>query len=200
MNALRASVSIVVLSALTAQVFAAGKSEIVTRPLDAAAASRALSKVSLLKNVPDIELDTIVGHLPRLPSHVPGLYRDDIVGPLLRVNIQEQKSVGAETEAHGAFPASLVLLIALYVILVNSAFASCESFCSAYMDTELKLSTAFIGFLTAIGQFITILAPVAMPWLGVRRSHAWTLMTVGILTAAVMIPLSMIPTWQVAGK
>ena len=119
--------------------------------------------------------------------------------PLLRVNVEEAQDVAVETEAHGAFPLALVAVASLHVILINGSFAACQSFCSAYMDTDLNLSTAAIGFLTAIGQFLAILAPVAMPYLGVRRSHAWTLMVVGGLTAVMLVPLALIPTWQVAG-
>ena len=109
--------------------------------------------------------------------------------PLLRVNVEEAQDVAVETEAHGAFPLALVAVASLHVILINGSFAACQSFCSAYMDTDLNLSTAAIGFLTAVGQFLAILAPVAMPYLGVRRSHAWTLMVVGGLTAVMLVPL-----------
>ncbi|MCX2678631.1 glycoside hydrolase family 127 protein [Galbibacter sp. EGI 63066] len=38
-----------------------------------------------LKNVPDVEVETIVGHLPRLPRYVKGYYRRGIDGPKVRV-------------------------------------------------------------------------------------------------------------------
>lgn len=119
--------------------------------------------------------------------------------PLIRVRIEEPVEVAVETEAHGAFPFTLVAVAGLHVILANGAFAVCQSFCSAYMDTDLHLSTATIGFLTGIGQFLAVLAPVAMPYLGVRRSHAWTLMMVGTLSAVMYLPLALIPNWQAAG-
>lgn len=119
--------------------------------------------------------------------------------PLLRVQIEEAEEIEVDTEPHGPFPYTLVAVAGLHVILINGAFAVCQSFCSAYMDTDLQLSTATIGFLTGIGQFLAILAPVAMPYLGVRRSHAWTLMMVGLLTTFALLPLALIPNWQVAG-
>jgi len=38
-----------------------------------------------LVSVPDITAETIVGHLPRLPYSIPGIYRDGGKGPLVRV-------------------------------------------------------------------------------------------------------------------
>jgi uncharacterized protein len=38
-----------------------------------------------LVGVPEIRLETTVGHLPRLPYHVPGHYRDGAQGPMVRV-------------------------------------------------------------------------------------------------------------------
>jgi DUF1680 family protein len=38
-----------------------------------------------LLGVPDVTVKTPVGHLPRFPYHIPGIYRDNIEGPLVRV-------------------------------------------------------------------------------------------------------------------
>ncbi len=38
-----------------------------------------------LKGVPNLEVETIVGHLPRLPRRVPGVYRNQMEGPKVRV-------------------------------------------------------------------------------------------------------------------
>jgi DUF1680 family protein len=44
-----------------------------------------LSEVLQLVEVPDINVETIVGHLPRLPYNIPGIYRDGGKGPWVRV-------------------------------------------------------------------------------------------------------------------
>ena len=44
-----------------------------------------LPNASQLIGVPDITAETVVGHLPRLPYNVPGVYRDGAEGPLVRV-------------------------------------------------------------------------------------------------------------------
>ncbi len=44
-----------------------------------------LPLASRLTAVPDITVETTVGHLPRLPYTVPAVYRDEVAGPLVRV-------------------------------------------------------------------------------------------------------------------
>jgi len=53
--------------------------------LTAPAGGKSLPKASLLMSVPDVSVNTVVGHLPRLPYRVAGVYRNEIAGPLLRV-------------------------------------------------------------------------------------------------------------------
>jgi uncharacterized protein len=48
-------------------------------------ATGSLPAVLGLESVPEIVVDTSVGHLPRLPYHVPGRYRDGAHGPMVRV-------------------------------------------------------------------------------------------------------------------
>ncbi len=47
---------------------------------------RRLPNTPILIGVPDITAETIVGQLPHLPFDIPGKYRDDAKGPLVRVN------------------------------------------------------------------------------------------------------------------
>ena len=121
------------------------------------------------------------------------------MAPLLRVQIEDPVSVETETERHGPFPSALVAIVVLHVFLIHGGFATCQSFCSAYMDTELHLSAASIGLLTGTGQFVAMLAPVMMPVLATRRSNAWTMMMASVGTAVFMLPLALVPIWFAAG-
>jgi len=47
---------------------------------------RRLPNAPILVDVPDITAETLVGHLPNLPFYIPGRYRNDVKGPLVRVN------------------------------------------------------------------------------------------------------------------
>ncbi|MDT8300873.1 MAG: glycoside hydrolase family 127 protein [Sedimentisphaerales bacterium] len=49
------------------------------------AGSVPLANFSQLVSVPDITAETVVGHLPHLPYRIPGLYRNNAKGPLVRV-------------------------------------------------------------------------------------------------------------------
>ena len=119
--------------------------------------------------------------------------------PLLRLRIEDPVAVESETQPHGPFPTLFVAIVVLHVFLIHGGFATCQSFCSAYMDTDLHLPAATIGMLTASGQFVAMLAPVMMPVLAVRRSNAWTMMMAAIGTAIFMLPLALVPAWPAAG-
>ncbi len=47
---------------------------------------RRLPNAPVLIDVPDITAETLVGYLPNLPFYIPGRYRNDVKGPLVRVN------------------------------------------------------------------------------------------------------------------
>jgi MFS family permease len=104
-----------------------------------------------------------------------------------------------QAQAEGAFPIWPVALLVLHVFLGQIGAAACQSFCSAYMDTDLALSAATIGLLTGVGQFTTILAPLLGPRLAMRYGNGWTLMTATVGMALSLLPLALIPHWSAAG-
>ena len=97
------------------------------------------------------------------------------------------------------FPLFPVAFLVLHVVLGQMAPAACQSFCNAYMDRELALSSATIGLLTGIGQFTTILAPLMTPRLAARYGNGWTLMMGTVGTAVSLLPLALIHHWSAAG-
>ncbi len=119
--------------------------------------------------------------------------------PLLRIaeaeSIDQQKE---ETTLQGAFPVAPVGLLILFVCFSQAAGAACHSFCNAYMDTELHLSTYMIGLIAGVGQFASIFAPMLLPMLARRRGNGWTLMATTVGGAASMVPLILIPQWIAA--
>ncbi len=104
-----------------------------------------------------------------------------------------------EEEVDAPFPIIAMALLILHVYLGNSSAALCQTFCSAYMDTELGLSTAFIGLLTGIGQFTAIFVPLIAPRMAARRGNGWILMIATAGTAISLLPLVYIHTWYGAG-
>jgi MFS family permease len=97
------------------------------------------------------------------------------------------------------FPTLPLILVISYIFLSHGAWASCQAFCSAYMDTELNLSAASIGLITGAGQFVAMLAPLLNPRLAARRSNGWTLMITALGYMVSLLPLALLPHWTAAG-
>ncbi len=116
--------------------------------------------------------------------------------PLLRIGEAERSGKHREKPTlPGSFPVAPVSLLILFVCFSQAAGATCYSFCNAYMDTELQLSTLMIGIISSAGQFASIFAPMLLPVLARRRGNGWTLMTTTFAGAVSMVPLILIPQW-----
>lgn len=69
----------------TGQSMASGEESRGESALPKATGTVPLADASRLVKVPDISVETTVGHLPRLPHNIPGVYRDGARGPKVRV-------------------------------------------------------------------------------------------------------------------
>ena len=119
--------------------------------------------------------------------------------PLLRIAEAEQIEQQAETPTlPGSFPVAPVGLLILFVCFSQAASATCHSFCTAFMDRELRLSTDMIGWITSAGQLASVFAPMLLPMLARRRGNGWTLMATSVGAAVSMVPLVLIPQWIAA--
>jgi len=74
--------------------------------------------------------------------------------PLTLIRSSSSGSTRAQVQRRGRFPVLAVVPVLLYIYLRHAGWATCQAFCNAYMDTELRLPTASIGLLTGIGQAI----------------------------------------------
>ncbi|MEZ4861542.1 MAG: MFS transporter [Caldilineaceae bacterium] len=122
------------------------------------------------------------------------------LAPILRMRrvtytVQQDDS----DESAAPFPIWPMALLILHVYFGNSSVALCQTFCSAYMDTDLHLSTAFIGFLTGIGQFVAIFAPLLAPRIAARFGNGRILMVATLGAALSMLPLTFGHDWASAG-
>ncbi len=119
--------------------------------------------------------------------------------PLMRIGDAERSGKHREKPTlAGSFPVVPVSMLILFVWFSQAAGATCYSFCNAFMDTELQLTTFTIGLISSAGQFASIFAPMLLPMLARRRGNGWTLMATTIGGAATMIPLILIPQWFAA--
>ncbi len=119
--------------------------------------------------------------------------------PLARIKEAEPVRYDPRTATQGAFPITSVGLLVLYVCFSQAAGATCQSFCSAYMDTELQISPLAIGIIMGAGQFAAIFAPMLGPRLARRHGNGRLLMMVTFGSAASILPLVLIPHWIGAG-
>ena len=118
--------------------------------------------------------------------------------PLLKVGRLESTEPGEATSAGGTFPMLPVALVAGYVALSHGGGATCQSLCSAYMDTDLKMSVAAIGLVTAIGQFVAMMAPMVGPHLARQRGNGWILVVTALGVGLFLAPLALVPTGTAA--
>lgn len=116
------------------------------------------------------------------------------VPPLLRIRDKGVLADQLEGTTVGAFPVLPVGLIILFVVLGQAANATCQSFCSAYMDAELGLSPASIGLIAGAGQFAAIFAPFLLPRLSLRRGNGWALLVITLASATSLLPLIFLHT------
>ncbi|MBI3957293.1 MAG: MFS transporter, partial [Chloroflexi bacterium] len=119
--------------------------------------------------------------------------------PLLRIADQGQVRGDVEILPTDSFPVLPVGLLIVFVSLSQAASAACQSFCNAYMDSELALSPATIGLITGVGQFAAIFAPMVLPRLARQRGNGWTLLVVTLGSAISLTPLILFPHWLGAG-
>ena len=103
-------------------------------------------------------------------------------------------------EAHNeSFPTWWLTLVLVHIYLSHGAWAACQAFCNAYMDTDLHLSTAAIGLIVGIGQFATVLAPLFNPRLALRHSNGWILMASTLGISLSLLPLVLLTHWAAVG-
>ena len=119
---------------------------------------------------------------------------------LLRYQEGTPASAARETVARdNLFPALSLGLVLVYILLSQSAIAVCHSFCNAYMDTELRLSADFIGWLSAIGQVFAVFIPFAVPRLRNRLDNSSVLIMSSLVSALLVVPIIAGESWALAG-
>lgn len=115
--------------------------------------------------------------------------------PLFWARPTLQVSQATQVQADTGFPVWTIILLTFHVYFAQVGIAVCQTFCSAYMDTDLQLSTAVIGLITGAGQFAAVLSPLFAPRLSARYGHPWLLTTTTLATALSLLPLALLPHW-----
>lgn len=116
--------------------------------------------------------------------------------PLSRVKGgQPRSSEGHARVPRGSFPLLAVAAVVAHVFLRHTGWTTCQAFCNPYMDTELRLSTSTIGFITAIGQVAAIAVVFAIPCLAERWHHGWIVASSTAILSASLALLALVPHW-----
>jgi predicted MFS family arabinose efflux permease len=119
--------------------------------------------------------------------------------PLFRLSPIKNAALSGYEQGQGPFPTLPLILVIGHVYFSHGAWATCQAFCNAYMDTTLRLSAASIGLIVGLGQVAAILAPLFNPRLAARRSNGWLLMATTLGTGLSLLPLALLPHWSAAG-
>ncbi len=96
-------------------------------------------------------------------------------------------------------PVLPIALMAIYIFIRHAGWATCQSFCNAYMDADLHLSTSSIGLITSVVQVVAIVASLLTPRVMARYSNGGTLLITTVGVALSLLPLGLIPHWTAAG-
>jgi MFS family permease len=111
---------------------------------------------------------------------------------LLRIRpLAQVAEVATKEEGHSPFPIWPVGLVVLHVYLVNAGWATCQSFCNPYLDTELRLSPSLIGLINGAGQALAVFAPLMGPRLALRWGNGRVLMATALVSSVILLPLGM---------
>jgi MFS family permease len=119
--------------------------------------------------------------------------------PVAMIRERETEERQVRTTARGRFPILALAPLLVYLYLHQVGWATCQSFCTAYLDTDLRLPVSSIGLIVGVGQFLAILAPLLIPRLAARRSNGWTATAATLGIALGLLPLALVPHWAAAG-
>ncbi len=113
---------------------------------------------------------------------------------------REVRPQGAQAPATDAGPApvALFLAIAMAMALRFGGRGSVMAFFNVYLDDALGVSTILIGTLSAVGQLISVPAALLTPLVAARWGNARTYTLTTLATAALMLPLALVPTMAAA--
>ncbi|MFN8491540.1 MAG: MFS transporter [Caldilineaceae bacterium] len=119
--------------------------------------------------------------------------------PLLLVKEAPPLATVTHSQTSVGFPVWFIGLLILHVYFAQIGIAVCQTFCNAYMDTDLHLSPAVIGMITGSGQFAAMLAPLLAPRLAERYGNAWLLTMTTVGSVISLLPLAFVGHWVSVG-
>lgn len=92
----------------------------------------------------------------------------------------------------------LLSLIALVRVLQIAGLAVTSTFINLYLDADLRVTTAQIGVLLAIGRLVSVPTALSSAALSARFGNRTVVIGASLATAVGMLPLALIPHWGAA--
>lgn len=145
---------------------------------------------------------TLWGYSPELPDpYRLSLWVAAVIGllaliPLFLARPTVQVVTTTQEQVATGFPVLTITLLVFHVYFAQVGIAVCQTFCSAYMDSDLRLTPAMIGLIIGAGQFAAVLAPLFGPRLAARHGHPWLLTATNLASAFSLLPLALLPHWS----
>jgi MFS family permease len=112
----------------------------------------------------------------------------DLPAPVLDAVPQSARALGR-----------LLLMIVIVRMLQIAGLAAVTTFFNVYLDSQLLVSTAWIGLLLAFGRLSGIPAALATGPLTRRFGNRSVVIAVSIGTALSILPIALVPHWGAAG-
>jgi MFS family permease len=130
-----------------------------------------------------------------------------VVMMLLALWTHSEKATSSETRPNApqGAPSPAIGFMALLVVMTVVRFfhvggiGAMTTFINVYLDQELKVQTANIGWIAAITRLVAIPVVLLVPWLSRRWPRQWVSFWGAMGAACCALPLALIPIWWVAG-
>jgi predicted MFS family arabinose efflux permease len=113
--------------------------------------------------------------------------------------LPQEKVVGVNLKRMGLLTLGIIALMALIRLLQVASMGTTSTFMNVYLDTNLHVSTATIGLLSALGRLLAVPAALMTPFLSARRGNASVVVWASLGSTLCMLPLALIPHWLAAG-
>ena len=135
----------------------------------------------------------------RYPLWIAAALLAPAVWAILSIREPEVSRQEVQVEGTDALPLGLIAALAVAVFLLAAGVGAPRSFYNVYLDDGLKVPTATIGTLSAVGQLVAAGAALSVPALSARWGHARVYTVASLGVAVGLLPLALIPHWAAAG-
>jgi predicted MFS family arabinose efflux permease len=111
----------------------------------------------------------------------------------------KEEKRGITLNQMGLLTLGMVAMMALIRLFQVAGMGTTSTFINVYLDTNLHVSTATIGLLSALARLLSVPAALLTPFLSARRGSAFVVVWASLGSALSMLPMVFISHWLAAG-